>query len=143
MHAIEQRHPSNPLLPPDGSAARARVDGLIERCAAVLQSGARVSYPNATATTGQIAAAQSAFEAELEALDAAVAEGGGPFLSGASFTLADAMCARARPPLALSLRATPRATCHAPRATRHAPRATLRHDAAQRAARAARTARAV
>ena len=67
------------------------INALVEQCPSLLGAGVRVSYPNASSTAEERAAGQAAFESELTKLDAAVAEGGGPFLGGAAFSLADAM----------------------------------------------------
>jgi hypothetical protein len=98
LHALEARYPTPALLPPSGSEERARTDGLMQRCADVVGAGVRLSYPNASATQTQLAQARDAFEEQLAALDEQVAAGGGPFLAGPSFTMADAMCATTRRP---------------------------------------------
>ena len=92
MRQIEERFPDHQaLLPPSGTDARERVESLMERCADVLGAGVRMSYPNASATDAERLAGREAFEAQLDALDAAVGEAGGPFLAGSDFSLADCM----------------------------------------------------
>ena len=87
--AADGPHPA--MLPPEGTAARVRVEALMESCGDLLGAGVRMSYPNASATDEEIAEAAATFEGELGKLDAAIAEGGGPFLGGDAFSLADCM----------------------------------------------------
>jgi len=93
MLQIEERFPdAPPLLPAEAdSEARARAERMMAGCADVLGAGVRMSYGNANATEADRAAAQANFTAQLDKLDAEVAEGGGPFMHGAAFTLVDAM----------------------------------------------------
>lgn len=93
LDEIESRFPDAPLLPPEGSEQREHADVLIAKCPQVLQHGVRLSYPSANATAKDRSLAKLAFLTQLDELDALVAAAGGPFLSGASFTLADAMYA--------------------------------------------------
>ena len=91
MHQVEERFPEAPMLPTAGTEARARADQMMASCADVLQAGVRMSYPNASATDDERAATLKEFEAQLTAVDADVAAGGGPWMLGDSFTLVDAM----------------------------------------------------
>ena len=51
MRELEERFPdSPPLLPPDGTPERAHAGAMMESCSALLSSGVRMSYPNASAT---------------------------------------------------------------------------------------------
>lgn len=91
MAELERRFPAKPLLPAEGSEARQRTDALIEFCPTLLSHGVRMSYPNASATAEEREASRSNFLSKLDELDGMIAEGGGPFMSGDTFSLADAM----------------------------------------------------
>ena len=92
MRELEERFPdSPPLLPPDGTPERAHAEAMMESCSALLSSGVRMSYPNASATDEERAEATRAFETELTKLNDAVAKGGGPFMAGKEFSLVDCM----------------------------------------------------
>jgi len=91
MAELEKRFPAAPLLPAEGTEARTRADALMEFCPTLLSHGVRMSYPNASATAEDRAAARSGFIAGLDELDSMIATGGGPFMAGEAFSLADAM----------------------------------------------------
>lgn len=90
LRRLEELHPEPAMLPPDGE--RAAAEALIAEAGNLSSAGFRfaAAVRNASVTQEEVASLRAAFEDGLDALDAAIAEGGGPFLCGGSVGLADA-----------------------------------------------------
>ena len=92
MERLEREFPSKPLMATEGSPQHERAVAMMDGSTEVMQAGVRLAFGsrNQSVTDEERAAFRSDFEAALDNLDAQIEAGGGPFMTGESFSLADA-----------------------------------------------------
>jgi len=92
MDRLEADFPSKPLMAAEGSPERERAVAMMDSSTEIMQAGVRLAFGsrNQSVTDEERAAFRSDFEAALDNLDVQIEAGGGPFMTGESFSLADA-----------------------------------------------------
>lgn len=95
MRRLEEVYPETPMLPAQGSDARAAAEAMLVDAASLSAAGFQYasSLRNQSLTDSDRRQRRAAFEERLDHLESSICERGGPFLFGAQLGLVDAMYA--------------------------------------------------
>mgnify|MGYP003684931581 CR=1 FL=1 len=95
MRRLEEVYPEKPMMPPEGTEARATAEAMLAGAGALSAAGFQYasSIRNESLIDLERQERRLIFEKKLDEFDAAIAASGGPFITGSELGLADAMYA--------------------------------------------------